>query len=174
MTQGYRLDRVPIIDLRGSSNTHDIHTDYHSWELRARLDEANGHHANQVIWTWPATGNFGGITPPPEIRALALTTMDRWLAAIEADRRPLPRRRRCGCTSRRTPPTPAGRPALGPGVADPEYRGPCGTAFPHYGDARGVAGERLSGQTVKCRTQPLRRSMLPALRDAEFGRCGRR
>jgi hypothetical protein len=167
VTQGHRLDRVPMIDLRGSANTLDIHTDYHSWELRARLDEANGHHANQVIWTWPATGNFGGITPPAEIRALALTTIDRWLAGIEADRRPLPleakvRLHRPSDAADSCWPAGSGR------VVDPEYRGGCGTAFPHYGDARSVAGERLSGQTVKCRTQPLRRSMLPTLSDAEF------
>ena len=90
MTQGYRLDRVPMIDLRGSANSLDIHTDFHSWEMRARLDQANGHHANQVIWTWGATGNFGGISPRAEIAALALTTMDRWLSAIEADGRRIP------------------------------------------------------------------------------------
>ena len=33
--------------------TNEIHTDFHSHELRARLDKANGHHDNQVIWTSP-------------------------------------------------------------------------------------------------------------------------
>ena len=36
------LADLPIIDLRGSSNVNDIHTDYHSWAMRARLDQANG------------------------------------------------------------------------------------------------------------------------------------
>jgi hypothetical protein len=171
VTQGHRLDRVPMIDLRGSANTLDIHTDFHSWELRARLDEANGHHANQVIWTWPATGNFGGISPPAEIRALALTTMDRWLAGIEADRRHLPLELKVrlhrpadavdSCW-------PAGTSSSAGRVVDPGYAGTCGTAFPHYGDARTVAGERLSGATLKCRTVPLRRAALPQLSDAEF------
>ena len=172
VTQGYRLDRVPIIDLRGSANTLDIHTDFHSWELRARLDEANGNHANQVIWTWPATGNFGGITPPADVRALALTTMDRWLAGIEADRRRLPLELKVrlhrpadavdSCWPAATTATGGER------VLDPEYAGRCGTAFPHYGDARSVAGERLSGATLKCRTVPLRRAALPQLSAAEF------
>jgi hypothetical protein len=168
VTQGFRLDRVPMIDLRGSANSFDIHTDYHSWEMRARLDEANGHHANQVIWTWQGTGNFGGITPSADVAALALTTMDAWLAGIEADRRRLP----LEVKVRLHKPAdavdscwPAGGASR---VVDPGYAGPCRTAFPFYADARNVAGERLSGQALKCRTEPLRRSMLPQLSDAEF------
>jgi hypothetical protein len=167
VTQGYRLDRVPMIDLRGSANSLDIHTDFHSWEMRARLDQSNGNHANQVIWTWPATGNFGGITPPADIQALALTTMDRWLAGIEADRRRLPPELKV----RLHKPADAVDscwPAGSSRIVDPEYAGACRTAFPFYGDARTVAGERLSGQTLKCRTEPLRRSALPQLSDAEF------
>ena len=52
MTDGKLLANVPIIDLRGTSN-NEIHTDFHSYELRARLDKANGNHENHVIWTAP-------------------------------------------------------------------------------------------------------------------------
>src|SRR5262249_28752923 len=86
VTQAPRLAHVPIIDLRGSPNVNDIHTDYHSWELRARLDQAHGGHANQVIWTWRSFGAFVGIFPPPDIARTAFLTMDAWLAGIEADR----------------------------------------------------------------------------------------
>ena len=67
VTNGRYLGDVPIIDLRGSANVDDIHSDYHSWEMRARLDAANGTHANQVIWTWPSFGYFAGIAPPPDV-----------------------------------------------------------------------------------------------------------
>jgi hypothetical protein len=40
---------VPFIDLRGSRNFNDIHTDFHLWVMRAHLDAANGGHANQLI-----------------------------------------------------------------------------------------------------------------------------
>jgi hypothetical protein len=172
VTEGLRLDDVPIIDLRGSANTLDIHSDYHSWEMRARLDAANGTHANQPIWTWRSFGNFGGITPPPDIAVKALTTMDAWLAAIEADHRPI----------RRSAKVLADRPAAavdtcwpastttagGPPVVDPEYAGACGTAFPHYGDARNAAGEPATGLALKCALAPLGRSSFPQLTDAQF------
>jgi len=172
VSEGRRLDNVPIIDLRGSANSLDIHSDYHSWEMRARLDASNGQHANQVIWTWRSSGNFVGITPPPDIALKALTTMDGWLAAIKADRRPIrpsakviadkPRTAMDACWPASTPS------AGGAEVVDPEYAGTCGTAFPHYGDARLAAGDRLSGLTLKCALTPLRRSDLPQLTHAQL------
>ena len=71
-----RLAEVPILDLRGSSN-QEIHTDYHSWALRARLDAANGTHANQVIWT------SHPLTIDPLVQARSFFDMDTWLAAID-------------------------------------------------------------------------------------------
>jgi hypothetical protein len=175
VTEGVRLADVPIIDLRGSANVNDIHTDYHSWELRTRLDEANGGHANQVIWTWRSFGSFVGIVPPPDITLQALLTMDAWLAGIDADHRPLSRAAKVrahkpaaavdACWPAST--TTEG----GPEMVDPEYAGACGQAFPHYADARQVAGQRVSGTALKCQLQPLRRRDLPALTDAEFARA---
>jgi hypothetical protein len=174
VTQALRLNDVPIIDLRGSANVNDIHTDYHSWEMRARLDAAHGSHANQVIWTWNSFGSFVGITPPPDITVKALSTMDSWLAALAADHRNLPRSVKvrldkpaaavdaCWPSSTVT--------AGGPEVVDPGYAGVCGTTFPHFGDARTVAGEGPTGLALKCAAQPLHRSMLPQLSDAQFAR----
>ena len=59
MTNGRHLAEVPIIDLRGTSN-NEIHTDYHTYEVRARLDRDAGGHANQIIWT-----NAGGLAGDP-------------------------------------------------------------------------------------------------------------
>jgi hypothetical protein len=174
VTEALRLPDVPIIDLRGSANINDIHTDYHSWELRARLDEATGGHGNQVIWTWRSFGAFVGITPPPDVAVQALLTMDAWLAGIEADHRPLPPAAKV-LTHKPAAAVdacwPASTPAAGgAGVVDPEYAGACGQAFPHFADARQVAGQRLSGTALKCRLTPLRRADLPSLSDVDWAR----
>src|SRR5207245_5135106 len=44
---------LPIIDLRGH-DVEEIHHDYRSYVMRARLERSNGHHDNQVIWTGAA------------------------------------------------------------------------------------------------------------------------
>jgi hypothetical protein len=153
------LADVPIIDLRGSANVDDIHSDYHSWELRARLDATNRTHANQVIWTWPSVGYFVGITPPPDIALHALLTMAQWLDGITGDHtgRPLahkvvahqPVAAVDACW-------PSGTPAAGgTKVVDPDYAGVCGRTFPHFGDARHVAGDPPTGQVLKCQLKPL-------------------
>src|SRR5262249_27816062 len=91
VTDGREWGNVPIIDLRGSHNVNDIHTDFHTYAARARLDQANGTHANQVIWTWQGgPGLFQNITPAPDVSLAAFLLMDRWLASIEADHSFLP------------------------------------------------------------------------------------
>ena len=73
---------VPIIDLRGNDN-NGIHHNWRSFSLRARLDAANGHHGNHVMW------RFGpGLTPPAagfKLWVEQFLVMDKWLAGIEAD-----------------------------------------------------------------------------------------
>jgi hypothetical protein len=175
VTQGYRLDEVPIIDLRGSSNFNDIHTDYHSYELRARLDRANGNHANQVIWTWKKQSTPTSIVVPTELRVRALNTLDTWLTAIAADHRRLPAAVKVRLHKPSTAvdtcwPEGSAQTGIGSAVLDPEYAGPCGAAFPHFGDARQVAGEPASGLSLKCRLGALRRSDLPTLTSEQFSR----
>lgn len=83
--------KVPIIDLRGNDN-NGIHHNWRSFALRARLVEANGHHANQVMW------RFGpGLIPAgagAKINFETFATMDKWLSNIEADksRKPIERK----------------------------------------------------------------------------------
>src|SRR6267143_2717915 len=76
-----RLDRVPIIDLRGHDN-EEIHTDVNSYIMRQRLLEANGHADNHVIFISQAP-----LVVPPSVTAEAFSLMDQWLANIEADTR---------------------------------------------------------------------------------------
>ena len=76
--QGNHMDSVPVLDMRGPSP--EIHHQYRSWSMRARLDRSNGNHGNHVIWYGPVAvigdNTFGGAW---------FGVMDRWLAAIEAD-----------------------------------------------------------------------------------------
>ena len=75
------VSQVAIIDLRGDQPpAGDYHANWRSWSMRERLDRANGHHNNQVIW---ASGP--GILPGAALVRKSFLTMDAWLAAVEAD-----------------------------------------------------------------------------------------
>ena len=78
------LANVPIIDLRGP-DPGIAHDAFHSWQVRARLQETQGHAENQVIWygAFPLAGDTIFSTE-------ALLVMDQWLAAIEADNKATP------------------------------------------------------------------------------------
>lgn len=73
------LANVPIIDLRGP-DPGIAHDAFHSWQVRARLQETQGHARNHVIWygAFPLAGDTIFTTE-------ALLVMDQWLTAIEAD-----------------------------------------------------------------------------------------
>jgi len=155
VTNGRQLADVPIIDLRGSHNINDIHTDYHSYVLRARLDAANHGHGNQIIWTWQGgPGLFQNIGPGPDVALKSFLLMDKWLSNIESDTRNEPLRKK----------VLDDKPA---GAVDACFTGPygastevedaatCATLFPHYGDARIGAGEPLVDNAMACRLKPL-------------------
>ena len=147
VNQGNHMDRVPIIDLRGH-DTVEIHHDYRSYVMRARLDRENGHHDNQVIWTG-ALALVGDTT----FAATALTVMDEWLAAIEAD------------TSNRSleEKVVANKPASaydkctnGQGRELPADE--CAAANPYYASPRIVAGSPFTEDAMKCQLKPLRQT----------------
>lgn len=73
------MANIPIIDLRGP-DPGLAHDSYHSWQMRARLQQAQGYFDNQVIW-FSAVPLAGDTTYTTQ----ALLVMDRWLANIEAD-----------------------------------------------------------------------------------------
>ncbi|MGF2685525.1 DUF6351 family protein [Marinobacter sp. DUT-3] len=78
------LANVPIIDLRGP-DPGIAHDAFHSWQVRARLQETQGHARNHVIWygAFPLAGDTIFTTE-------ALLVMDQWLAGIEADQEATP------------------------------------------------------------------------------------
>ncbi|RNL67142.1 DUF6351 family protein [Zhongshania marina] len=73
------LSNIAIIDLRGA-DPGIAHDAYHSWQMRARLEEKQGHADNHVIWfgQFPLAGDT-------VYSSEALVVMDSWMAAIEAD-----------------------------------------------------------------------------------------
>ena len=75
---------VPIIDLRGYSESSEIHTSVYTYASRARLDDVVGNHDNQIIWTFDPAVPIAP-TPTSELAAKAFDLMDRWLTAIAAD-----------------------------------------------------------------------------------------
>jgi hypothetical protein len=84
VSDGRQLAKVPIIDMRGNQNpAGDIHGNWRPYSVRDRLDRDAGGHGNQVIWKF---NSATGATPPgAAMLRKAFTTMDAWLAAIEAD-----------------------------------------------------------------------------------------
>lgn len=135
--------KVPILDIRGSSNM-EIHTDFHSYTMRARLDQANGGHGNQIIWTGPDSVAFS----PDE----ALPLMDKWLANIEADHSTDPLEVK---VLRNKPAEAVDACWIGEKrVTDMSI---CRAAFPYFGDPRIAAGGPLADNILKCQLKPLDR-----------------
>lgn len=142
INDGAHLDRVAIVDLRATSN-FEIHTDYHSYAMRARLDRSNGHHDNQVIWTHTV----------PEMAAVAdqaFVMLDQWLEAVEADTsgRPLETK-----IVRNKPAA-----AIDTCFIDGERQAArelCDQHYPYYGSPRLVAGMPMTHDILSCQFKPL-------------------
>jgi hypothetical protein len=143
VTDARQLANVPIIDLRGYHETQEIHTSFHSYQLRAKLDRDNGGHANQIIWTFPPSPS---ILPPPDIALKSLLLMDKWLAGIEADTSPLPHRLKVIAHK----PVDAVDACWIGGtqvVGDPAR---CAATYPAFADARIAAGSPLTDDILQC------------------------
>jgi len=86
VSDGRHLARTPIIDLRGWDDKA-IHHVWRSFGLRARLDAANGNHANYVMWRYqPVLAAVQ--SPDPATSGLTMQSflmMDQWLGAMKAD-----------------------------------------------------------------------------------------
>jgi Tannase-like family of unknown function (DUF6351) len=161
IVNGRALADVPIVDLRGSHNTFDIHSDYHSYVMRARLDAANGGHGNQIIWTWQGgPGLFQNITPDAMIAAKSLDLINRWVLAIKGDRRPISPRRKVLLDK---PSDAVDACFVGPSDTEVTDAATCDATFPHFADPRIVAGSPLTDDVEQCRLQRLRASDYPGV-----------
>lgn len=135
---------LPIIDMRGNDN-EEIHHNYHSYEMRARLDRSNGHHDNQVIWTLGLT-----IAGDPVYIPKALGVMDQWLAAIEADSSDTPYAQKVVNNK-----PEAAHDLCTDNLGNELPAAACALLNPYYSEPRVIAGEPMSSDIVKCQLKAL-------------------
>ena len=147
VTNGRELAKVPIIDLRGSSNFEE-HYDWRTHVLRARLLRDNGHADNHVAWNSPCP-----LLPCPPMAEQAFLLMDRWLAAIEADTSSDP----LAVKVVRNKPAAAVDACWidGQKITDQSL---CGVLLPYFRDPRFVAGGPATFDVLKCQLKPLDRT----------------
>jgi hypothetical protein len=141
---GKQLGKVAIIDLRGQDNT-EIHESYYSYTVRARLDQANGTHANQLIWTGPIA-----LVGDPSFQARSFLLLDEWLSAVQKDHRSLPLARKLIVDK----PAQAVD-ACWQGGQEITDMNQCRNLYPYFSNPRIVAGEPFSNDRVKCRLKPM-------------------
>jgi hypothetical protein len=159
VNQGTNLDQVAIIDLRGPDPGafHDV---YRTYAMRARLVREHGHAKNQILWRGqvPLFGDSGFADE-------AILAMDRWLAAIEKDKRRVPLARKI---VEDKPADLTERCTNGAGTELPAAA--CDATVQSYATPRIAAGMPQADDTIKCELQPLRReSYAPiAFTDAQW------
>lgn len=161
INEANNMGQVAIIDLRGP-DPGLAHDTYRTFALRARLDRAQGHHKNHVLWfgQFPV---FGGLNYPRD----GLLAMDRWLSAVEADVRNVP------LAQKIVEDRPADVEDYCPLVAGVQkVDGQCTVtgAGSVFGTPRTVAGEAITTDTNKCQLKPLNRNedYGPGFSDAQW------
>lgn len=157
ITDARQLADVPIIDLRGYSETGEIHTSVYSYTMRSRLDKYNGNHANQIIWTWeayfPIVGMSDAFTPDIALKSFLL--MDRWLSNVEADHRHISKAMKVRLDK---PGAAVDACFINQSHEEVTDMTRCHALFPRYGTTRTAAGGPLTNDDIKCQLKPLRRS----------------
>jgi hypothetical protein len=159
-TGGGGLSAIPIIDIRLYGDTlPDIHDEYRSFVMRARLTATNGNADNQVILTFPRAPKPGaGLGASFAMVASTLVPrMDQWLDALSKD------------TSQRSvlEKIAAAKPAdiidacwskEGEKIVERrtyDGNGRCNQLFPSHGDPRIAAGSPLREDILKCALKPI-------------------
>lgn len=144
INDGSNLDQVAIIDLRGSDDG-SFHDAYRAFAVRARLDREHGTHANQVIWEGAAP-LIGGA----DFTTKGLLAMDRWLSAVEKDKR------RVGVARKIRDDKPTDvvdHCELPDGTSQPGTD--CPAIVRVYSTPRMVAGDSIATDTNKCQLKPI-------------------
>lgn len=134
----------------------DQHHSHEKFEIRQRMLEANGHADNLVIWT--VDGEHENVLP---LMLKALELHETWL---DGDSRPAEAQDACFTAEGDLiySGADAYRGALTRDTADD---GPCLREYPIYGSSRSVAGDELTGYTLKCQLQ----SVTDALNNGTYG-----
>ena len=153
ITYGSHLAQMPIIDVRPYRDklpNGDNHLKYHSFSLRARLEQAAGSSANDVMIVGPAAQS-------KKMEAYAIAKMDEWLTAIAADHsQDAPNRK----TMKAKPAdlVDACFAASGERIVEPQTfsGGKCNELYPTAPSPRMVAGQTiLANNTLKCELKPI-------------------
>jgi hypothetical protein len=172
---GAHWAQLPIIDLRGWDD-QAIHHVWRSFALRARLDAANGTHANHIMWRYPGV-LVAPSSPDPATAVLTLqsfTMMDQWLTAMKADKTSTTQQARIAAAR------PAGafdfcnKPidaTHSTKVTDMAVCDADPLLVPHS-SPRQVAGGPVAENVLKCQLRPLNRADYNpiGLSDAQFNR----
>ena len=156
------LDSTPLIDYRAYADDKpdgDPHLRFHSFTIRARLLKTNGHADNAVMLIEDRSAAGGNLySTTSVVLTHALSQMDSWLTRLADDRSsdpPIVKVRRArpadlidACWSRdRAPKKIEETQTYGSGKCDELY--PAG-AFP-----RGVAGEPIAAEAIKCQLKKI-------------------
>lgn len=157
---GGGLKDVPIIDYRAYQDEDpggNIHLRYHSFSMRERLIKANGDADNQVMLHEDI--RYGGYSSSSPLLMRALAEMDKWLAAIHADKaagtqhqkvvRNKPSTLVEGCMTR-----DATNPTF---IAEKMSinAGQCAQLYPAPAAPRAVAGAPIAHDIIKCTLKPV-------------------
>lgn len=145
------MGSTPIIDCRGP-DPGLAHDSYRAYAVRARLDRALGHHDNQVIYGGPTV-----MIADLRCNGRAFAAMTRWLDAIAADRRDVPRETKV----REDRPADVRDQCLD-GQGNRWAWGRCPDEMvPVYGTPRTVAGDAITTDANKCALKEMRREDYP-------------
>ena len=157
LNEANNLSTVPIIDLRGFDDS-EIHSDFRSYVMRARLDIDFGGHGNQAIWTGPvALEGFEG--PNGSMAQQGFLLMDQWLSSIAADHSSATQAQKV-VKDRPAAATDTCFDAVGNPLPDQSV---CGTVYPYFGSPRIAAGEPFTDDIMKCQLKPLEPGDYPGI-----------
>jgi hypothetical protein len=152
---GLGLGEVPIIDYRAYNDdavAGDIHVRYHSFSMRGRIKEANGHAKNHVMLV--EDSRYGLYSTASPLLRFAIAKMDEWIGNVEADKshrpqsvkvvRAKPKDLNDGCNTRDPNPT---------FIEEPQVlrKGQCEQLYPSAPPPREVAGAPNEADVIKCR-----------------------
>ena len=156
---GGGLATTPIIDYRAYSDDReagDVHTRYHSFSMRERLQKANGRADNHVMLV--EDDRHGLYSSASPVLAGALRQMDRWLENLAADTSSDPQADKVArarpadlidaCWSRDDEPVR---------IEENQARGSgrCEELYPSSPSPREVAGAPLTSDIPKCQLKPI-------------------
>jgi Tannase-like family of unknown function (DUF6351) len=146
MAIGNTLSQTPFLEGRGP-NESTGHVTYPALALNARLDREAGTHASHVLWQGPTP-----LVGSASFANRMVLAMDRWVAAIRADKRKLPKTKKI---VEDKPEDITDHCEVVDGTDIPGTDCPAINRF--YKSPTQVAGESVRNDILKCELKPLRR-----------------